>query len=96
MLANAKSPAEGPLSRLMARTTASTDVTAIAVLEPVRPMLSAMLAQAPVPPPLEGMKRLPELIDAAKIDLSVTPPQGFSLVFLAPDESTAEELPGAA
>jgi prepilin-type processing-associated H-X9-DG protein len=92
MLANRKSPVEGPLSRLMAKTSTSADVTALAVVGPVRPMLTGMLSQAPLPPPFEGVKRLPELIEAAKIDLTVTARPGLSLVLLAPDDSSAEEL----
>jgi prepilin-type processing-associated H-X9-DG protein len=92
MLANHKSPVDGPLSRLMAKTATASDLTAIVVVEPVRPMLIDELSQAPLPPPLEGVKRLPELIDAAKIDLTVTGRAGVSLVLLSPDDSSAEEL----
>ena len=68
MLANQKDPVEGPLSRLMAKTDASADALAVAVVEPIRPMVSAQLAQAPLPLPLEGVRRVPELIDAAKLE----------------------------
>ena len=94
MLANQKTPAEGPLSRLMAKTDTSADALAVAVVEPIRPMVSAELAQAPLPPPLESVKRLPELIDAAKLDLVVTGRSSVSLVLLSPTEAAAEELQG--
>jgi prepilin-type processing-associated H-X9-DG protein len=65
---------------------------AVAVIEPVRPMLAAGLAQAPLPPPFADVKRLPELIDAAKIDLVVTGEPLGSLVLLSPDDAAAEDL----
>ena len=92
MLANHEAPAEGPLSKLFASTNTSSDLVAIVVLEPVRDMLSAMVAQAPVPPPFEGVKRIPSLLNAAKVQASVTGRSSASLVLLAPDEAAAEEL----
>jgi len=92
MVANQKAPAEGPLSQLLARTSAASDTTAVAVFEPVRPMLEGMLGQAPVPPPLADVKRLPGLVDAAKLDLSVSGGPGVSLILLARDDAAAQEL----
>ncbi len=89
MLANRKNPQQGPLSRLMAQTDTSADFTAIAVVKPIRPMLSAGLAQAPLPPQFQSVQRLPELIDAAKVELGAS---SVSLVLLSPDEAAAEQL----
>ncbi len=93
MVANAKQPAAGPLSKLLSSTRTTGDVTAVAVLEPVREMLSGLMKMAPVPPPLEDVKQLPELIKAAKIELKVAGimPQA-SIVLLAPDEAKAQQL----
>ena len=92
MLANHEAPAEGPLGKLFGSTNTSNDLVAIAVLEPVREMLSAMLAQAPVPPPFEGVKRVSSLLKAAKAQVSVTGGPSASLVLLSPSEAAAEEL----
>ena len=92
MLTNKQTPAEGPLSKLMGKTKLSADVTVIAVLEPLRPMLVAQLAQAPLPPPFAGVKRLPELIDAAKAELTVVGTPRSSLTLLTPSEQSAQEL----
>lgn len=92
MVANADQPVAGPLSNLLASTRTTADATVVAVLEPVREMLSAMLTMAPVPPPLEDVKQLPQLIKAAKIELQVTGMPGASVVLLAPDEAKAEQL----
>ncbi len=92
MLANHEAPAEGPLRKLLDSTSTSGDVVALAVLEPVREMLSAMLAQVPVPPPFEGVKRAPSLLKAAKAEMSITGKGSASLVLLAPSEDAAGEL----
>ena len=92
MLANHEAPAEGPLGKLFASTDTSGDLVAIVVLDPVREMLLAAVSQAPVPPPFEGVKRIPALLKAAKAQMSVTGRTSASLVLLAPNEAAAEEL----
>jgi prepilin-type processing-associated H-X9-DG protein len=92
MLANHQAPAEGPLGKLFGSTSTSGDLVAIAVLDPVRDLLSAMLAQAPVPPTFEKVKRVPELLKAAKAELGLTERTSASLVLLTPSEAAAEEL----
>jgi hypothetical protein len=92
MLKNKQTPAKGPLSQLASKTGLSADLTVIAVLEPVRPLLVAQLAQVPIPPPFAGAKRLPELIDAAKAELTVTGQTRSALSILAPSEQAAQEL----
>jgi type II secretory pathway pseudopilin PulG len=92
MVANQKAPVQGPLSQLMARTGTSSDVVALAVIDPVRELISAQLSQAPVPPPFEGVKRIPELLKAAKAELNVTGNVKATLSLLATDAAAAEEL----
>ncbi len=92
MLANRKAPAEGPLAKLMTATDVSGDLVVVAVVDPVRDLITAQLAQAPLPPPLEGLKKLPDLLTAAKIEVNATRGIGVALVLLAPDEAKAEEL----
>jgi prepilin-type processing-associated H-X9-DG protein len=92
MLTNRKNPVAGPLSQLMAKTGISSDAMVVTVLEPIRPMLSAQLDAVPVPPPFEGAKRLPSLIDAAKLDLSVVGSARFSLALLSSSDANAKTL----
>jgi prepilin-type processing-associated H-X9-DG protein len=92
MLANKQQPTEGPLSRAVARTGLAADATAVVVLAPIRPMLSAQLAEAPVPPPFAGVKRMPQLIDVATLELTVTGQPKVSLALLAPTKAAAQEL----
>jgi prepilin-type processing-associated H-X9-DG protein len=92
MLANKQQPTEGPLSRAVARTGLAADATAVVVLAPIRPMLSAQLAEAPVPPPFAGVKRMPQLIDVATLELTVTRQPKVSLALLAPTKAAAQEL----
>ncbi len=94
MLANHKAPKAGTLSQLASKTDMAGDLTALVVVEGIRPMLNAQLAHAPLPPPLAPVKQLPNLIDAAKIQLSITGKTGASLTVLAPSDAAAEELEG--
>ena len=92
MVAHAKDPQPGELSTLIGKTRAAGDVTAVAVIEPIREMLGAMLMMVPVPPPLEDLKQLPDLVKAAKIELTWTGTPQASVIVLAPDEAKAEKL----
>jgi prepilin-type processing-associated H-X9-DG protein len=92
MAANHQTPVRGSLSDLIAKTGATSDITVVAMLAPFRPMLSEQLSQAPLPPPLAELKNLPELIDAAKLDISVGTAQSLSLSMLTPDEAAAGSL----
>ncbi len=92
MLKNAQTPASGPLHRLASKTDLSSDLTLVTVIEPVRPMLTAQLSQVPLPPPFEGVRRLPELLNAAKLELSVVGQSRSALSLLASSEQAAGEL----
>ncbi|MDA1055148.1 MAG: DUF1559 domain-containing protein [Planctomycetota bacterium] len=94
MVRNQKMPTPGPLSRLLSKADGNSDALAIVLIEPVRPMLGAVIAQVAddLPPPLQGVTQLPDLIDAAKLDLRVVSSPGASLTLLSPDESKAAEL----
>ncbi len=92
MLASHAKPSEGPLAKLMARTRVEGDLMALAVLEPVRPMLAAELADAPFPPPFDGLKNVPDLVDALKLDVGAARGTMLALTILAVDEEAAEQL----
>ncbi len=92
MLKNKQAPAKGPLSQLASKSGFAADLTILTVLEPVRPMVMAQLAQVPIPPQFAGAERLPELIDAAKVELTVVGKMRSALSLLAPSEQSAQEL----
>ena len=92
MVANHSAPVEGALSKLLKVTNVSGDIAAVAVMDPVRQMLSAALAMAPVPQPFAGVKRIPELVDAVKFQVKIKDGLSGGLAILCPDESAAEEL----
>ncbi len=92
MIANAKQPQAGPLARLVSSARLTGDVTVVAVMEPVRDMLGAMLAMAPLPPPLEDLKQIPELTKAAKIEVQWTAMPQITVAIVAPDEAKAQQL----
>jgi len=84
--------ATGPLAKLMQRTSASGDAMVVMVLDPIREIIRQELDKAPVPPPFSGLKRVPELVDAAKLDMGGTGGTPLSLVILGVDEPSAEQL----
>lgn len=92
MAANQQKPVRGPLADLIAKTGAASDLTVVAMIGPIRPMLNEQLSLMPLPPPLAELKKLPELIDAAKIDISIGTAQSLSLSMLTPDEAAAGSL----
>ena len=94
MLVNQKTPTPGALSRLLSKADGNSDLLAVVMIEAVRPLLNAVVAQAAdeLPPPLQGVTKLPDLIDAAKLDIRVATSPGASLSLLAPDEAKAKEL----
>ncbi|MBC8352592.1 MAG: DUF1559 domain-containing protein [Planctomycetes bacterium] len=94
MLASRQQPAASALIRLLAKADAKSDILAIVMLDPVRPMLNAVVAQGAgaLPPPLQGVARLPDLIEAAKLDVRILDTPGASLALLSPDEEKATEL----
>jgi type II secretory pathway pseudopilin PulG len=92
MLQNVQSPAAGPLHDLAAKADAGADIAVLAVVPPLRALLNAQLAQAPIPPPFAGVKRLPELVDAIKTEVTMVGQPRSSLVLIAPSDQAAEEL----
>jgi type II secretory pathway pseudopilin PulG len=92
MLQNVQSPAAGPLRDLAAKADAGADIAVLAVVPPVRQLLSAQLAQVPIPPQFAAAKRLPELVDAVKAEVTMVGQPRSSLVLIAPSDLAAGEL----
>ncbi|MGA2034679.1 MAG: DUF1559 domain-containing protein [Thermoguttaceae bacterium] len=91
MLANQANPKEGKMSRMLGRVTQPPDLLAAVLVEPLRPLIAMPLAQVPIPPPLAGVEKVPELVNyvAAKVNLRGA---DISLTVRAEDEAAAKQL----
>ncbi len=85
----------GPLPALVARMPKQSGVTIVAVLEPVRPMVSglAMQQSQSLPPPLQPLGRIPGFVDALLINASLQASASkIRLSLLCMDESGATQV----
>ncbi len=92
MLANHKSPQMGPARKLMKSVDKSSDLAIVAAIEPMLPLIEPLLNMQQVPPPFAGLKQLPELISAARLQIKATSGGSVALALLGNDEAAAEEL----
>ncbi len=93
MLANRESPAEGPVAKLLREADASRqDLLAVLSVEPVRQLAVMQLESMPLPPPLEGLRKVPDLVRAAEVKFNVTGTREMALIVYARDEAAAKEL----
>ncbi len=92
MLANRAAPKPGPVSKILGAMPAAPDATAVLVVEPLRALADAALAQAPVPPPLAELKKVPDLVDSVVVRLNLTGNAPTDLTVRARDEAAAKEL----
>jgi type II secretory pathway pseudopilin PulG len=68
------------------------DLVAAVVLDPIRPLLEAQLEQAPLPPPLEDIKRIPALSQSAQMTMNVANKFGGNLELRTANNASAKEL----
>ena len=92
MLANRASPKEGRMSRVLGRMTEPPDLAAVVLVEPLRPLIAAALAQEPLPPPLAGLKEVPGLVSTVAAKANLTGDTSISLTVRAKDEAAAKQL----
>ena len=92
ILSNHASPKEGKMSRLLGRIQSPNDVSAVLLVEPIRPLLAGPLAMAPVPPPLAGVKKIPDLVSEITVAGNLVGEPSLRLRVRANDESAAEQL----
>jgi hypothetical protein len=92
MVANHAKPVEGRVSRLFERVGKSSDFLAALMVEPLRPLVNAQLAQAPVPPPFADVKKVPDMVDMVGVKANLVGQTGGLLSITAKDEATAIEL----
>ncbi len=79
VVANHASPKEGKMTAVLGRMTEPPDAMAILLVEPIRPLLAMPLAMAPVPPQLEDVKKIPELLTSIGAKLNFSGDFGASL-----------------
>jgi prepilin-type processing-associated H-X9-DG protein len=92
VLANQAEPKEGRISKMLERLTNPPDVSAIVLVEPLRPLITMPLAMAPIPPAYEDAKKIPGLLASIGVKINLTGKTGFSLALKANDDAAADEL----
>jgi type II secretory pathway pseudopilin PulG len=90
--ANRANPQPGPMSRALGQIENPPDLTAIALVEPVRPLIAGPLAMAPVPPPFAEVKKIPDLLNSVEAKVNLTGDMAMSLTLKANDEAAAAQL----
>lgn len=92
MLANHAKPAPGPVSRLLGKMEGPPDVAAVLYFDPIRDLVSMAVRQAPLPPPLAGVEKIPELVSSVEAQATFLGENAMSLTVRARDEAAAKEL----
>ena len=85
-------PEEGRMSRLLGGMTNPPDAQVSLLVEPLRPLISAGLAMKPVPPPLAGAARLPDLVTLIEAKVGLVGSPSLSLSIRADDEEAAKQI----
>ena len=62
VLGNHAAPKEGKMSKILGGMKDQPDLMAIVLVEPLRPLIAGLLAMAPLPPQLEDVKKIPDLV----------------------------------
>jgi hypothetical protein len=90
MLAEKKA---SPLRTLLAKATLKNDVTAVAALETLRPMIDMARQQmGEVPPPFAPLLKIPDHIEMAQLTVNVRDGLSTKLTLVSQDEAGAKEL----
>ncbi len=85
----------GGLAELADSVTHDGELTLLATMEPVRPMVMSVLQNQinQIPPPLQELVRVPELLDAIVLSIDMdNADAGQRLTMLASDDNAAQEL----
>ncbi len=91
-LSNHAAPKEGKMSTLLGGMKEKPDLLAIVLVEPIRPLIAMPLAMVPMPPGLEDLRKLPDLITSIGVKVNVTDGVTASLAVRANDEAAAKEI----
>ncbi len=86
-------PGESQLRTLLAAAKTDADVTAIAAIEPVRPMLKqALVMLPPLPPPAQPLLTIPDYLDSLQIDLNMVSGRPSGITLTGKDAAAAQEI----
>jgi len=91
MVAGKGQPAEGLTAKLLAEA-ADHDLAAVLSVEPIRVMVKDQISMVPVPPPFQGVRKVPDLLEAVEAKVNLTGGMEMALVLHAPDAAAADEL----
>lgn len=92
MVANHASPQAGKMTKMLSHVTDSPDVLAVVLIEPLRPLLAPVVQFAPIPPPLAGLKKVPDLVSYVAAKANLTGDMNMTLSIRANDEAAAKQL----
>ena len=92
ILANRANPKEGKMSQMLGRVAQPPDLLAAVLVEPLRPMIAMPLSQIPIPPPLAGIEKAPELVNYVAAKVNLLGNAELSLIVRANDEAAAKQL----
>ncbi len=91
-LSNHADPKEGKMSKILGGMKDPSDLTAIVLVEPLRPLIALPLAMTPLPPQLADVKKLPDLINSIGIKVNLSGEISASLAIRATDEAAAQQI----
>jgi prepilin-type processing-associated H-X9-DG protein len=92
MLLNHANPKDGKMSNMLGRVTQPPDILAAVLVEPLRPLIAAPLGQIPIPPPLAGIEKAPDLINYVAAKANLRSDLDLSVTVRANDEAAAQQL----
>jgi prepilin-type processing-associated H-X9-DG protein len=94
ILANHAAPKEAKMTQVLGRIVAPADLRAVVLVEPLRPLLGPAMLMAPVPPPFDEAKRIPDLLNSVAVKVNLTGTTHTALMLRANDEAAAQQLEG--
>jgi hypothetical protein len=80
------------MSRLLQHVGEPPDVFAVVLVEPLRPLLAGPLGQAPLPPNLADVKKIPELLSTIGLKANLTGSASLAIKLHANDAAAAGQL----
>ena len=92
MLANHKDPKKGPVRKLIDSIDPDSDIAVVVHTKKLRPFLSNPSAMASLPPNFSDAKRLPELVNAVRIQAKVLGDPLLSVEFMTDNRQNATEV----
>ena len=80
------------MTKMLGHVTDSPDVLAVVLIEPLRPLLAPVVRLAPIPPPLAGLKDVPDLVNYVAVKANLTGDMSMTLSIRANDDAAAKQL----